>query len=386
MVGSKSKLLCAGDDGQTIFTWAGASFHRFRHFVKHYPGCETHSLATNRRSTEHIVALSNDLMTQSVFATNKYSQCEANGPKVRIRNYPDQRERNKYIITQIERLVKEEIPYDQLAIIYRFYQDLLDLKEFLTKAGIPFKVLGDKSKRDRPIILVIFALINIIEAPTIDDNEWRTMLTFLEGVGKKRVEQIIEWLKAKKPEETVYPKPYRFTESLQELLQFINKLKKNSSPNPNRLLETIEYARTLPKVNSSIKEHIRPTLLQLAHECDSLSEIINKYFDRSYPLCYPVKDEPPYPDSYITLSTVHRVKGGGYDTVFYLGTQDHLYEKYGLFKGKRKKEGELQLMNVAVTRARRELHLLFPIDMETWENDEDASNPWSFVRDAYYSL
>ena len=40
MVGPKSKLLCAGDDGQTIFTWTGASFDRFTHFKIQYPDCD----------------------------------------------------------------------------------------------------------------------------------------------------------------------------------------------------------------------------------------------------------------------------------------------------------------------------------------------------------
>jgi len=103
-------------------------------------------------------------------------------------------------------------------------------------------------------------------------------------------------------------------------------------------------------------------------------------------LCYPVEDEPPYPDSYLTLSNIHLSKGDEFHTVFYLGTPDHLYKKHGWFKSKKKKEGELQLMNVAITRSRRELHLLFPIDMETWRNNEDASNPWRFIRKAYNDL
>jgi len=383
MVGPKSKLLCAGDDGQTIFTWAGASFYRFKHFKTHYPNCGIRNLTINRRSTKQIVTLSNALMAQSVFATNKHLTAESDGRKVSIKNHPDRQKRYQYIKNQIDRLVKEGVPCKEIAVIYRFYRDLLDFKEFLSESGIPYQIFRDKSKRDRPIIKVVFALIKIIEASAIQEAEWRTVLMFLEGVGKKRVYQIINWLATKKPEETIYPRPYRFVEHLQHLLIFVNAWKKSSGSNPDRLSDIMEYARIFPKVNSSIKDHIRPTLLKLAHECNSLSDIINKYNDRSYPLCYPAKDEPPYPDSYITLSTIHGIKGGGFHTVFYLGTNDHLYEKYGLFKSKKKKEGELQLMNVAITRARRELHLLFPIDMETWRNNEEASNPWSFVRDVH---
>jgi len=383
MVGPKSKLLCAGDNGQTIFTWAGASFYRFKHFIKRYPNCERPILITNRRSTESIVTLSTLLIAQSAFATKKEIEAEKEGKKVQIINNPNKLERYEYIITQIERLVKEGIKYEDMAVLYRSYQDLQDFKEFLTESGIPFQIFGDKSKRDRPIIKVVFSLIKIIESSTIQDADWKPVLLFLEHVGKKRVGPIIKWLNIKKPEDTVYPKPYQFTKQLQKLIEFVNALKNSTASNVDRLSEIIEYARKLPKVNNSIKEHIRPTLLKHARKCNSLSGTINRYLDHSYSLCYPVEDEPPYPNSYLTLSNIHRSKGDEFHTVFYLGTQDHLYEKYGLFKSKKKKEGELQLMNVAITRARRELHLLFPIDMETWRNNEEASNPWRFVRDAY---
>jgi superfamily I DNA/RNA helicase len=104
------------------------------------------------------------------------------------------------------------------------------------------------------------------------------------------------------------------------------------------------------------------------------------YHDRSYPLFYSWEDQPPFADSHITLSTIHGIKGGEFHTVFYLGTGDHFFKKHGLFASKKKREGELQALNVAVTRARRRLYLLFPIASETWKKGEPALNPWRFLR------
>jgi len=235
MVGPKSKLLCAGDDGQTIFTWAGASFYRFKHFIKRYPNCERPILKTNRRSTEPIVTLSNLLIAQSAFATKKEIEAEKEGNKVQIINNLNKLELYEYIIPQIERLVKEGIKYEDMAVLYRSYQDLQDFKEFLTESGIPFQIFGDKSKRDRPIIKIVFSLIKIIESSTIKDADWIPVLMFLDHVGKKRVGPIIEWLKTKKPEETVSPKPYQFTEHLQKLIEFVNALKNSTASNADRL-------------------------------------------------------------------------------------------------------------------------------------------------------
>jgi len=66
--------------------------------------------------------------------------------------------------------------------------------------------------------------------------------------------------------------------------------------------------------------------------------------------------------------------------LFYLGTNDDLFEKYELFKDKKRIENQLQLLNVAITRARQELHLLFPIDISTWHKGGNVHNPWRFIR------
>jgi superfamily I DNA/RNA helicase len=82
----------------------------------------------------------------------------------------------------------------------------------------------------------------------------------------------------------------------------------------------------------------------------------------------------------VTLSTIHQSKGSGFDTVFLLGTGNLMFEKHGCFASPEKREEELLDMNVAVTRARRGLHLLFPIDDRTWTQAEDEPNPWTFIR------
>ncbi len=384
---SKSYLLCAGDDGQTIFTWAGASFYRFKHFQQRFPKGRTYQLTKNLRSTKQITALSNALMNQSLYTIKKKMRSNEDGNKPKIVFNDNPLRLYDYIYRRIQWNLKDgKTTYNDMAILYRFYKDAYFLKGYLSSKGIPFKVYGDKSKRDRPIIKTIFSLIRIIESSTIRKKHWGPMLLKIEGIGEKSIDKIMIWLKDKDAKDSIYPKHLRYTDSLQELLEFINKMKQSTSPNWVKMKEIVDYIYKLPKTNKSLIEHIPPTLIKLAHESKTLSGAINKYNDRSYPFYYPGVFEPPYPDHYVTLSTVHRIKGGEFNTVFYLGTNDILFKEYGLFKNKKRIENELQLLNVAVTRAREELHLLFPIDIKTWGSDETAANPWRFIRDVYRKL
>ena len=205
-------------------------------------------------------------------------------------------------------------------------------------------------------------------------------MKYHEGVGKRRADEIIKWLKRKKSNDIVYPKEYKFTPHLKKLMEFVNSMKGRKLSNTEKLDRLFEYVYKLNKVNKSINEHIKPTLFKYADESKSLSDIIDKYNDRSYPIYYPVEEKPPFSDDYVTLSTIHGIKGGEFHTVFYLGTNDELYKRHKSFKKKKSKEIELQVMNVAVTRARRKLYLLFPIDLKTWKKGKAVSNPWRFLK------
>ena len=381
MVGNNTKLLVAGDDSQTIFTWNGASFKRFRHFQKQFPRCRVMPLSVNYRSAKPIVDLSNALISLSRYATKREITAVNNHGALRIKCLPDLSDRLNYVHNVIKKRMKEGVALGDIAILYRAYPEAMPLHGFLEDKRIPYQVFGDKAKRNRPLVRLIFAFIRILESRSFETSAWRIVLSKLNGIGERRIGEIIEWIQDKDKDETLYPKNHKYREPLQDLLRFINGLKNHDS-GIVVLRDIFNYVKKLPKVNRSENEHIRPTLFKLAFESDDLSGIIEKYNDYSFPLCYPHTITPPFPEQYLNLSSVHRSKSGEFDTVIYWGTDDEFYNRHGLFDDPDKMEGELQTMNVAVTRARKELHLLFPIDRETWDQDEDACNPWKFVRRA----
>ncbi len=135
----------------------------------------------------------------------------------------------------------------------------------------------------------------------------------------------------------------------------------------------------LPKVNKSRIDQELASLFYLANLFDSLKEAIDRYQDTSYPTCYPAGcQKPPLPGEYLTLSTVHRIKGSGFGTVFYLGTDDFLFRRNRCFSEKNRLHEQL-LMNVACSRAGRKLTLLFPIDSGDWKPGAKADNPWTII-------
>ena len=60
------KVLVAGDPGQCIFVWAGASTKRFEQFREKYPQFEEYHLTQNFRSVKPIVRLCKGILDQCV--------------------------------------------------------------------------------------------------------------------------------------------------------------------------------------------------------------------------------------------------------------------------------------------------------------------------------
>ena len=385
LVGPESHLMCAGDDGQTIYSWNGASFSRFRQFMKKYPDYESFCLTENLRSTQRVSDISKELISQSRYATKKGYHAKRKGKKPRVILNPDLTDNGQYVIDEIKKHAAKGVSFDDIAVIYRHHGDAFELRQQLLRAKIPFKVYRDKSKRDRPFVRVVFALIKISEFDDVDEKDWYELLLKVKGIGRKKAAEIISCLNKRKSTKIQFPDKIKSVPPLKQLFQDIEHLRKANFTVTERLERIFSIVRTLPKVNRSIELHIRPTLHQLAL-CSNLSEIIPKYRDRSHPLYYPVEEDPPYSDPYITLSTVHGVKGGEFRTVFYFGSNNSLYRKYKLLKGTKRRENELQVMNVAVTRATHSLYLLFPFDKTTWSKNANVQNPMSFLSQALVTI
>ena len=371
-------IVAAGDDSQTVYVWAGASFKRFEHFRKASSKTKEIHFTKNRRSTKEIVELSNALILQSRYVKPKLATSPTKGNKPVVTCKKEHHQIHKHIIKHIHKYHKENGTFDGLLVTYRFYIEASYLMPFLDAERIPYRVFGDKSSRTRPIVRFIFSLINIVEKKSTDKDDWMTVLMALDGIGAAKWKPIHKWIK----ENNANLKSYTGNNiDVNKLLCGIDRLRNKHSSNIDRFHRVVKMARSLILEPRQFRRHVLPTLYWLCHEGDSpfLSDIKHKYVDMSYPLYYRHTQSPAYLSSYVTLSNIHRIKGGGYDTVLFLGADDRVFKKHGSFRKKARLESELQLMNVAVTRARKELYLFFKTKKKEFPKSHQVENPVRFI-------
>jgi len=179
-----------------------------------------------------------------------------------------------------------------------------------------------------------------------------------------------------------YPRYTKFSAQLRLLIKFIERksLSFKSEAPEVYLKGIVDQVLKFRKHNKSNTDKELSSLFYLASRTGSLREALERYNDPSFPTCYPAgKNYPPFPDEYITLSTVHKIKGSEFENVIYLGTDDTLFERYQCFNGSNKLHEEL-LMNVAGSRAKKNLLMLFPVSKKDWESKRKAANPWKIIR------
>lgn len=86
-----------------------------------------------------------------------------------------------------------------------------------------------------------------------------------------------------------------------------------------------------------------------------------------------------YSNSGVSLLTVHASKGLEYDVVFLTGVNEGTFPDYRA-KGNKEYKEEVNNMFVAITRAKRECYLTYPIYKQMPWGDIKFQRPSSFIK------
>jgi DNA helicase-2/ATP-dependent DNA helicase PcrA len=142
-LGDSQDLAVVGDPDQTIYTFTGATPELLLGFEARHPGARVIGLAENYRSTPQVLELANRLIPSggprgALLAT------QAAGPAPSIRRYPDDEAERAAIVGAIRALLGQGIEGGEIAILVRINAQLPEIEQALTRAGIAFRVRGQR--------------------------------------------------------------------------------------------------------------------------------------------------------------------------------------------------------------------------------------------------
>ena len=138
-LGDRDELCAVGDDYQAIYGFTGATPDYLLALPERFPHAAVVTLESNYRSTPQVLELANRLVPRLGGATKSLRPTHADGvePECRVLDGPD--EEKRFLVEQIERLRKEEIDFEQMAVLVRSNARAADFEEALAGARIPFQ-------------------------------------------------------------------------------------------------------------------------------------------------------------------------------------------------------------------------------------------------------
>ncbi len=364
-------LFVVGDDDQSIYGWRGAQIENILHFERTYPNAKTYKLQRNYRSTKAILSLANASIGHNYMRKGKRLWTEnEEGEKPVWHESDEETSEALYTARLISELRAQGYRLSDFAVLMRINALTRAYEQEFTKYGISYKVFGGFKFYERKEIKDILAYLRVIANPFDSEAVQRIINVPRRGIGEKTIQTLYEY--ADKEELSLYDAVIDA-----DLLPFNEGTKNKLRAFGNYIKELVVAAQETPVnelcdylINSSgMVEMYRDGTDEGAAKCANIDEFrssvdefvrmngdatLSDYLQQI--TLYSDTDEMNDGD-YVTIATIHAVKGLEFRCVFLCGLEDNIIPTSRAIDSPQDLEEERRLMYVAITRAREKLWL-----------------------------
>jgi DNA helicase-2/ATP-dependent DNA helicase PcrA len=366
------RLTVVGDDAQSIYSFRGATIRNILDFPHQFPGTRIVTLEQNYRSTAPILETTNALISRSRERYSKRLFTDRTGGEAPwLVTLRDEREQTRFVVDRILALHDEGTPLREMAVLFRAGYLSADLEIELANRRIPYEKWGGLKFLEAAHVKDILAFLRVLENPR-DEVGWYRLLRLLPGVGDTTARHAIEALMAHGWSPMAIPSALngvraatRARPGLHALAALLDGLSRVGPQPPG---EEIRLARQLydPILHATYDDP-RPRLADL----DQLEVIAAGYPDRTTFLSALALEPPSATQDLavggdgetdaLILSTAHSAKGREWDAVFVIWAADGIVPMARSADDEEQLEEERRLLYVAMTRARDQLYVTWPM-------------------------
>lgn len=392
-------VLCVvGDPDQTIYTWRGAAVDIILNFEQDFPGAVTVVLNENYRSTKSILDASNALIAHNKNRIKKdlFSQ-NGQGSDIDFFDCGSPEEEALRAAKKMDELHRKGTPWSEMAVLYRSNYLSRNYEKLLRQLNIPYHLVGAIRFYERMEIKDMLCYLRLLSKPDPEDPKGksldlsviRVINTPKRAIGAKTVEQLQEEaLQRNLNLLDVCRDPQTLTKAaaakVKKFADLIDEMRKAASEvELDQLIPMIVSRTGYDKMTEDNKEPERMENVQeLAGDMAKyLEENPQAGLDEYLQEVALFSSAQTESQEGVTLMTVHAAKGLEFDAVFVTDLNE------GVFPTRRAAEGgdihameeERRLLYVAMTRARKELSLLWHTG-PTWP-DYLPARPSRFLRE-----
>ncbi len=383
-------LMVVGDDAQSIYGWRGANFANILKFPERYPGAKVYKIETNYRSTPEILNVANAAISANVnqFA-KQLAPARKSGSKPVLVTCNDSGEQAAFVAQRVLELREEGADLNQMAVLYRSHFHALELQLEFTRRGIPFSITSGMRFFEQAHIKDVAAFLKLVANPR-DELSFKRLAQLLPGIGGKGADKL--WGKFKDNiEHSTSNIEHRMAAALQSCAAGVPKKAAVAWAQFVATVSQLETGDTRKNVSRMItlvveagyEDYLKETFANYRSRLEDLEQLAVfaqqfqsvEDFLAQLALLTNVEAEDDQPtttdDEKIKLSTIHQAKGLEFDVVFVIMLCDGLFPSGRSLDSADGEEEERRLFYVAVTRARNELYLSYPLIRATPGNTGD---------------
>jgi DNA helicase-2/ATP-dependent DNA helicase PcrA len=370
-----NNICCVGDDDQSIYSWRGAEIKNFLEFDKVYTNTKIIRLEQNYRSTQNILSLASNLISNNQDRVGKTLKTDMeDGDLVKLNCFKNGKDEAIGISDEIEK-IKKKISLNNIAILVRAIFQTREFEERFLKIGMPYRILGGTKFYERAEIKDCIAYLRLIYQEKDDLAFERIVNNPKRSIGDSTLKAIHEFSKInsmslEKSSKNMIQKGLIKPKTKIGLILFLDLITKwrNDSSIKNmshvKLLQTIldesGYSAMLKNKkdleNENRLENIKE-LLSAMKEFDTLESFLEHVS-----LATSVDQE--WDGEKINMMTMHASKGLEFDAVFLPGWEEGLFphQKSIEEKGQKGLEEERRLAYVGITRAKKNAIVSFSMN------------------------
>ena len=368
-------IAVVGDADQSIYAWRGAYIQNILDFEKDYPNCTSIKLEQNYRSTKIILDAANAVIDNNEGRPKKNLWTDkTEGAKIQHFTAQSEHEEAAFIGDTIAKKHDiHDVPYGDMAILYRTNAQSRVLEEALIKRALPYTMVGGTKFYDRKEIKDVLAYLRVLYNPFDDLSLLRIINVPKRSIGVTTVAKLQEYARANGTSLFMTLTQLHLIDSIkgktkEKLEEFGILIFTLVSEMENRtVLDILESILDRTGYLAQLEESTDPQDQARAENIGELLSVAKDFQDTNpsgtvedfleqVALVNDV-DSFEQEESKVTLMTLHAAKGLEFPIVFLCGLEEGLFPHSRTLMNPEEIEEERRLAYVGITRAEKELYI-----------------------------
>lgn len=368
-------IAVVGDADQSIYAWRGADIQNILDFEKDYPNCTSIKLEQNYRSTKIILDAANAVIDNNEGRPEKNLWTDkTEGAKIQHFTAQSEHEEAAFIGDTIAKKHDiHDVPYGDMAILYRTNAQSRVLEEALIKRALPYTMVGGTKFYDRKEIKDVLAYLRVLYNPFDDLSLLRIINVPKRSIGATTVAKLQEYARANGTSLFMTLTQLHLIDSIkgktkEKLEEFGILIFTLVSEMENRtVLDILESILDRTGYLAQLEESTDPQDQARAENIGELLSVAKDFQDTNpsgtvedfLEQVVLVNDVDSFEqeESKVTLMTLHAAKGLEFPIVFLCGLEEGLFPHSRTLMNPEEIEEERRLAYVGITRAEKELYI-----------------------------